>query len=81
MPAFRHKGPLVYFAAFRDHLSFFVGDKAVLRTFRRELAPFHASVGTLHFTPKRPIPASLVRRIVKARVKQNEDRAAARRRD
>lgn len=80
MPAFRHHGMLVYYAAFSDHCSFFVGSPAVRRKFAAELKPFAAGKGTVHFTPQRPLPAGLVKRIVKARVVENEARTPAKRR-
>jgi len=72
MPAFRQRRMLVYYAAFEDHCSFFVGSPAVRRKFAAELKPFAAGKGTFHFTPERQIPANLVTRIVKARVAENE---------
>jgi uncharacterized protein YdhG (YjbR/CyaY superfamily) len=78
MPAFRHHGILVYYAAFRDHCSLFVGGET-RGTFAAELKPFAGGKGTIQFTPQRPLPASLVRRIVKERVAVNEARVAARR--
>jgi uncharacterized protein YdhG (YjbR/CyaY superfamily) len=79
IPAFRQDGLLVYYAAFRDHASFFVGSLVTQRRFRRELGPFLAGPGTVHFTPERPLPARLVTRIVKARVAENEARRRHRR--
>lgn len=76
MPAFRRHGILVYYAAFRDHCSLFVGGEARAK-FARELKAYAGGKGTIQFTPQRPLPASLVRRIVKARVAENEARAAA----
>jgi len=74
MPAYRHSGMLVYFAAFEDHCSFFPGSKAILKAFSRELKPFDAKVGTIRFTPEKPLPATLIRRIVKKRIAENEER-------
>ncbi|MCI4340741.1 MAG: DUF1801 domain-containing protein [Thermoplasmata archaeon] len=76
MPAFRQHGMLVYYAAFKDHCSFFVGSPEVRRRFSLELQPFRSGKGTVRFTPDRPLPASLVRRIVRARVAENSARAA-----
>jgi uncharacterized protein YdhG (YjbR/CyaY superfamily) len=75
MPAYKHFGQLVYFAAFEDHCSFFPGSKAILKTLRKELKPFDASGGTIRFTAEKPLPATLVRRIVKIRIAENELRA------
>ena len=77
MPAFRQRRILVYYAAFEDHCSFFVGSPTVRRKFAAELKPFAAGKGTLHFTPERQLPAALVKRIVKARVAENEAGASA----
>lgn len=79
MPVFRQDGVLVYYAAFRDHCSFFPASGATLRKFAGELKPFVAGKGTLHFTPEHPLPATLVTRIVKARIAENAARAERRR--
>ncbi len=75
MPTFKQQGALVYFAAFKSHCSFFPGSAGLIRAYQRELAPYKTSKGTIQFTPDRPLPAALVREIVKARVAENEARA------
>ena len=71
MPAFRYKGRvLVYYAAFKKHCSFFPASMAVIETLTQELAPFRAAKGTLRFTPDEPLPKSLVRKMVKAKMKE-----------
>lgn len=69
MPAFKLDGkPLAYFAAFRDHCSWFpVGGKA-LDAMPEAVKAFRTAKGTLQFTPDRPLPAALVRKLVKARI-------------
>ncbi|MCI4355463.1 MAG: DUF1801 domain-containing protein [Thermoplasmata archaeon] len=74
LPAFRQNGMLVYYGAFSDHCSFFVGSALVRRRFSAELRPFESGKGTLHFTPDRPLPLDLVARIVRARVAENAAR-------
>lgn len=71
MPAFRQNGMLVYYAAFKDHCSFFPGSATVRSQFSTELKPYDTGKGTLHFTPDKPLPTNLVTRIVKARVAEN----------
>lgn len=78
MPAYRLDGVLVYFAAFTGHCSFFPASKAIVRRFAKELSRFDASGATIRFTPDHPLPASLVQRIVRARVKENAARRASR---
>ena len=75
MPGYRYKGMLVYFAAFESHLSLFGAGKTLVRTFSKELEAFDVSGSTIHFTPEHPLPAALVRRMVRARVRENEARA------
>jgi uncharacterized protein YdhG (YjbR/CyaY superfamily) len=76
MPAFKLEGRfLVSYAAFKDHCSLFPG-AAVPDDLRDELEPFVAGKGTLQFTPEKPIPAALVKKIVQTRIREIE--AAAR---
>lgn len=69
LPAFRLDGRmLVWFGAGANHCSFYPG--AVVQRFKRELDDFQISKGTIRFQPDHPIPAGLVRRLVKARREQ-----------
>jgi uncharacterized protein YdhG (YjbR/CyaY superfamily) len=74
IPTFKYKGGLVAFAAFKNHCSFFPMGSSALDAFEKELKGFRVSKGTLHFPLDRPLPAGLVRKIVKARIAQNESR-------
>jgi uncharacterized protein YdhG (YjbR/CyaY superfamily) len=76
MPAYKYNGMLVYFAAFKDHCSFFPASKAVMINFANELKNFKTSTGTIQFTVQKPLPVALVKKIVKQRVKENEEKAA-----
>lgn len=76
MPVFTFHGPLVYMAAFENHCSLFVPSKAIVSTFSSELRDFSWSGATIRFTPDNPLPASLLRKIIKAKLKQNLQRAA-----
>jgi uncharacterized protein YdhG (YjbR/CyaY superfamily) len=74
IPTFRYKGPLVAFAAFSKHCSFFPMGASVLDAFESELKSFRTSKGTLHFPLDKPLPAALVKKLVKARIAQNDQR-------
>ena len=74
IPSYRLDGYLVGFGAGKDHCSFYPG--TVLRDFAEDLKQYETSKGTIRFQPERPLSASLVRRIVKARVVQNAQRRA-----
>jgi uncharacterized protein YdhG (YjbR/CyaY superfamily) len=73
MPAFKHKGVLVWFAAFSTHCSLFP-TAAVIEAFKNELKGFSTSKGTIHFPADKPLPTALVKKLVKARVAQNESK-------
>jgi uncharacterized protein YdhG (YjbR/CyaY superfamily) len=65
----------VWFAAFSKHCSFFPGSLAVIAAFKNELRDCETSKGTIRFPVDKPLPATLVRKLVKARVAENERRA------
>ena len=67
MPAFKLQKVLVWFAAFRDHCSFFP-TAAVVEHFSAELVQYKTSKGTVQFTLDKPLPMALVKRLVKARL-------------
>lgn len=73
MPAYKYKGPLVYFGAFKKHCSFFPGSSTIIAN-QKELKGFTVAKGTIQFTPEKPLPAALVKRIVKERIRENETR-------
>ena len=77
IPTYKYKGALVHFAAFENHLSLFVVNKNILNTFSKELQSFKTSGTTIHFTHEHPIPAALVKKIVKVRIAENEERNIA----
>ena len=76
MPGYKYHGMLVYFAAFKKHLSFFPGSSTIDQ-FGEEVKKYKTSKGTLQFTVDKPISSALVKKIVKARMKQNESNALA----
>ncbi len=74
IPTFRYKRGLVALAAFTNHCSFFPLGASVLDSFKEELKEFRVSKGTLHFPLDKPLPDALVKKVVKARIAQNEGR-------
>ena len=73
IPAFKHNGVLVWFAAFSGHCSLFP-TAAVIEECKNELKGFSTSKGTIHFPNDKPAPTNLIKRLVKARVAQNESK-------
>jgi uncharacterized protein YdhG (YjbR/CyaY superfamily) len=75
MPTFKLRGRvLVYYAAFKDHCSLFPASIAVMEALGEELKPYFSGKGTLRFTVDKPLPAALVKKIVKARIEENAAR-------
>jgi uncharacterized protein YdhG (YjbR/CyaY superfamily) len=71
MPAFRLNGKLVAgFRAAANHCSFHPMSGDTVATLQRELTGYDTSRGTIRFSPRAPLPAGLVRRLVKARIKE-----------
>jgi uncharacterized protein YdhG (YjbR/CyaY superfamily) len=73
IPAFKHNEVLIWFAAFSDHCSLFP-TASVIEAFKKELAPYRTSKGTIHFPTDKPLPTSLLKKLVKARVVQSESK-------
>ena len=72
VPAFRQNGALVSYGAAKTHLSFYVQSSQVMEAFAAELTGFKTSKGTVFFQPDKPIPATLVKKLVKARLAENQ---------
>ena len=76
MPAFRYKGALVAYAAFKKHCSFFPMQSSLLDAMKDELKAYRTAKGTLQFALDKPLPVPLIKKMVKARVKENKAREA-----
>jgi uncharacterized protein YdhG (YjbR/CyaY superfamily) len=63
--------PLVYFGAWANHCAFYPASSALAKKFQDQLKKFETSKGTIRFSPDRPLPAALVRKLVKARIAEN----------
>jgi uncharacterized protein YdhG (YjbR/CyaY superfamily) len=75
VPVFKVEGKYVAgFAAYKKHLSFapWGGWSGLIS--EKELEGYEHTAGTIHFTPEKMLPVSLVRKLVKAKIKENEAR-------
>jgi len=70
IPTFRLNGNLVHFAAFKNHIGFYPTSSGI-NAFKKELSRYEGSTGTVRFPIGKPLPLSLIRKIVKFRVKEN----------
>jgi uncharacterized protein YdhG (YjbR/CyaY superfamily) len=77
IPTFKMDGrPLVGFAAFKTHCSFFPMSSSVIEAYKDELKQYVTSKGTIRFALDKPLPAALVKKLVKARIEENKARAS-----
>ena len=74
MPMYKYKGPLLGFVAYPKHCSLFLATSSLLKMFKSELSHHQTSKGTIRFPTDKPLPASLVKKIVKARAAQNDQK-------
>ena len=70
---FRQDGMLVAFGATANHCAFYLMSSSTLEAYQDELKGYDTSKGTIRFPPDQPLPASLVRAIVKARIAEFTD--------
>lgn len=72
LAGFKFNGrPLVYFGAWEKHCALYAASPAVQKKFQAELKGFEQSKGTIKFTPAKPLPLTLVKKLVKARIAEN----------
>jgi uncharacterized protein YdhG (YjbR/CyaY superfamily) len=77
IPTFTLHGNLVHFAAFPHHIGFYPAPTGIEK-FKKELSVYKGAKGSVQFPLDKPIPYGLISRIVKFRVKENQDRAKTR---
>ena len=77
MPAFRLNGMLVAFAAAKNHCALYAWNGSSVGLLADELRDFDVSKGTIRFTPDKPLPEALVRRLVEMKVASNSQRVKA----
>jgi uncharacterized protein YdhG (YjbR/CyaY superfamily) len=69
IPAFRHGEIIIWFAAFAGHCSLFPTAR-IIEMFKNDLKPYTLSKGTIQFPTDKPLPAALIKKLVKARLAQ-----------
>ena len=74
VPAFIINGrPMVCYAAFKNHCGFYPMSPKILKNFASDLTNFETAKGTIRFTTDKHLPVALVKRIIKARLKELEE--------
>lgn len=76
MPTFTLRGNLVHFAAYKAHIGLYPAPRGTGK-FKKELSSYETGKGTVRFPLDKPIPFGLISKIVRVRVKENLEKAAA----
>jgi len=76
IPGYKHNGMLIFFAAYKNHIAVYPAPRGN-EAFKKELSAYKGGKGTVQFPIDHPIPYDLITRITKFRLKENEDRVAA----
>lgn len=72
MPMYKYLGHVAAIGVFKKHCSLFIMNRAYFTMFAKELKGFKCIGTTIHFTPDHPVPASVVKKILKQRIRDNE---------
>jgi uncharacterized protein YdhG (YjbR/CyaY superfamily) len=74
IPTFKLNGTyLIYFAGFKNHISLYPAPRGA-EEFKKELAAYEGGKGTVRFPLDKPIPFDLIKRIVKYKIKENQEK-------
>jgi uncharacterized protein YdhG (YjbR/CyaY superfamily) len=79
LAAFRQNGMLVALGATDKHCAFYLMSGSTVADHAKELAAYDTSKGTIRFAAEKPLPVGLVRKLVKARIAENEGSGKTRR--
>lgn len=74
IPGYKQNGMLIFFAAYKNHISVYPAPRGN-ETFRKELSAYKGGKGTVQFPIDQPVPYDLITRITRFRLKENEERA------
>ncbi len=74
MPAFKQHGVLVYFAGYKNHIGFYPTNTGIA-AFAKELSVYKGAKGSVQFPLDKPLPLSLIAKMVKFRVKEDKEKA------
>jgi uncharacterized protein YdhG (YjbR/CyaY superfamily) len=74
IPTFTLEGNLVHFAAFKNHIGFYPAPSGIV-AFKKELSVYEGAKGSVQFPMDKPLPLSLITKIVKFRVTENLEKA------
>jgi len=74
IPGYKYHGMLVFFAAWKNHISLYPAPWKA-ESLKKEMSAYEGSKGTIKFPLDKPMPLTLIKKMVKYRIKENEARA------
>jgi uncharacterized protein YdhG (YjbR/CyaY superfamily) len=74
-PCYKYKGMLVGFNVNKSGISFITMNPTMLVNYKEELKGFKYSGSTVHFTSKQLMPIALIEKLIRQRIKENDERA------
>jgi len=74
IPTFKLNGNLVHFGGYKNHIGFYPAPSGI-EAFKKELAKYEGSKGTIRFPLDKPLPSTLIAQVVKFRVAKNAEKA------
>ena len=75
IPGYKYHGMLVFFAAWKSHISLYPAPWGAA-SLKKEMSAYEGSKGTIKFPLDKPMPLALIKKMVKYRMKENEMRAS-----
>lgn len=79
IPTYVLNGNLVHFGAFKKHVGFYPTPSGI-EAFKMELSRYEGAKGSVQFPFDKPMPLALISKIVKFRMKESQEKVAARKR-
>jgi uncharacterized protein YdhG (YjbR/CyaY superfamily) len=74
-PGYKYHGMLVFFGAWKNHISLYPAPWSA-ESLKKEMSAYEGSKGTIKFPLDKPMPLTLIKKMVKYRIKENEMRAS-----
>lgn len=75
IPGYKYHGMLVFFAAWKNHISLYPAPWKA-ESLKKEMSAYEGSKGTIKFPLDKPMPLTLIKKMVKYRMKENEEGVA-----
>ena len=73
MPVFKYEKPFIGFAAMKNHIGLYPMSGSFVAAHKKELAGYNTSKGAIQLPLEKPLPVSLIKKIVKLRIRETKE--------